>query len=1171
MAAGELVADRYQMLEAVGSGGMGEVWRCHDLALDRPVALKRLRSDLGPAARSEVDQLFYREAAALASVTHPNLVRAFDFGFLPDGARYLVMGFVEGVSLERVWERQAVLDWHLLGWIIDQILAGLAHLHARGLVHRDLKPANVMLGEGPRGLQVTILDLGVAAFREVAILDIMRPLDEPLPEIARYATPPYCAPEQLLRHAMFLGPTTDLHAVGVLLYQFCAGRLPFAGRDEGELFEAVLRRAPEPLLRRNDAPAELDPILDQLLAKRPWHRYDFAVLVRRELEKLWDPARARRGWDEVVRRHGLRPVAITTSKQKPHDVQRLAPSSLLALQLPALFGREREQTLLAETAAALADNQSRLIALVGEAGVGKSRLAQWLMELVHEQGLMHALRISFGRAGGALSGVLGALERHFGFIGAPAEIIERALTTRWGRDEEARLLARGLAAVLRPSARQEDGPAGIAVEQGEQRIELFARTLQRIAGDRPLLLWIDDVQRADEETLALATMLLDSSAPPALILATGRIVAEDEQPDRLASLCARQGCDAQVLAPLGRAPLRTLLASLLRPPGQVDERKDELDEHVLDVLYRACRGNPLFAVQQIQAWKQRAQIWWQGDRRCYGVDDSALAQIAVNTDDLWRDQLEALDASLQLAAVAATTLGSTFDRAVLHGLLEGLSIETSAVFELVRQRMLVPERNHLFWYHETLEEHLAAQLARHPEAVRIHGLAADVLARHSLADTRAYVLLIVRNLLAAGRIHEACDRLLSFVEEQWERRRVALHAHEDLDLIETYVQSDDEGRFLRCRSRAAWARCDFEAAEAAAALALDWAEARGEEAAIAAAQGLLGEVEKGRGGYEAADRWFRAALTVYQRLDRQERVAQISLLLAQGEHYMARYDKAEGWVRQALRAAEVVGAEGPIAEAWWWLAWVLHDRGRYDEAQRWASSALTSFEKRDNPQGMGQAHWLLATICGQQALLRPAAQHLATAQQHFEQAGERWWLLASALMQAWLANITGSYREALAVAAEVRRLLEGLGTTTEIANAHLATAAAHLAQGETQEAEAALEAARALAPPEPSLHQIEHLLRAWLAVTLDAWEAAEDHLRRALAIWRELGLTAWAVPWQLSQLERRGWPPDLQQDLRAWVDSLRVAGTGEHRRIEPGQVAARDQPPPPYPPDGDTR
>lgn len=668
-----------------------------------------------------------------------------------------------------------------------------------------------------------------------------------------------------------------------------------------------------------------------------------------------------------------------------------------------------------------------------------------------------------------------------------------------------------------------------------------------------------------------------------MVLATGRIVSEDEQPDRLARLCAEQGCEAQVLAPLGRAPIRTLLASLLRPPGQIDERKEDVDEHVLDALYRACRGNPLFAVQQIQAWKQRAQIWWQKDRRCYGVDDRALEQIAVDTDDLWREQVAALEAALQLAAIAATTLGSAFDRSALRGLLEALEIDTSVVFELVRQRMLVPERDHLFWYHETLEEHLAAQLARHPEAARIQGLAADVLMRHSLAATRPYVLLIVRNLLAAGRIREACDRLLHFVEEQWEGRRVARHAHEDLDLIETYVQADDEGRFLRCRSRAAWARADFDAAEAAAALALDWAEARGASEAIAAAQGLLGEVEKGRGRYEAADRWFRAALGTYQRLDRHERVAQISLLLAQGEHYMARYEKAEGWVREGLRAAEVVGAEGPIAEAWWWLAWVLHDRGRYDEAQRWASSALASFEQRDNPQGMGQAHWLLATICGQQALLEVAAQHLATAQQHFEKAGERWWLLASALMQAWLANVTGAYQEALAVAAEVRRLLEGLGTTTEIANAHLASAAAHLARGDAKAAEVALEEARALAPPEPSLHQIEHLLRAWLAVLLDAWEPAEQHLRRALAIWRELGLTAWAVPWQLSQLERRGWPPDLQGELRAWVDSLRVAGTGEHRRIEPGQLAVaadeasneaprgQETKPPPYPSDGDTR
>ncbi len=572
MQAGEIVAERYEVLSTIGRGGMGEVYRCHDLAFGRDVALKRIRSDIGPARHAEIDQLFYKEATALASVTHPCVVRAFDFGFLGDGARYLSMEYVEGISLEAIWKKEGILAWHLLGAVMDQLLSGLAHLHARGLVHRDLKPANIMLSDGEEGPRVTILDLGLATFREVAILEIMRPEEPPEAKVARYATPPYCAPEQLLHHAMFLGPTTDLHAVGILLYQLSSGELPFPGESDAELFEAVLRQRPRRLSATNAAPKALGPIIERLLAKRPWQRYDFANTVREALAPLWAKAEAHAAWRDLCRHHRLRetrPPAFNAAM-----IKRSAPPALFTLRVGRLFGREREQARLLQAIEAVSSGTQEIIALIGEAGVGKSHLGQWLVEHVHERGLMHTLRISYGRTGGALSGLLGALERHFGLVGAPAALIERALETRWGHNKATRHLVRSFVRELRTD--EEGGSeksSELGQEKSDRRNEIFVEVLRRIAGNRPLLLWFDDIHRVGKDCLDFIEEIRASQTlPRVFFLLTGRPFDLDGAISRVLNT---YDCATQILQPLGRGPVEAMLTSLLSRDDSLPSREDD--------------------------------------------------------------------------------------------------------------------------------------------------------------------------------------------------------------------------------------------------------------------------------------------------------------------------------------------------------------------------------------------------------------------------------------------------------------------------------------------------------------------------------------------------------------------------------------------------------------------
>lgn len=164
---GTVLVSRYEVVRELGRGGMGVVYLCKDLVTLERVALKRLRSpEESKSSRAEESWWFQQEARAVASLDHPAIVRARDFGTLTDGSPYLVMDALPGRSVHE-WMHTTTMPWSVIWSLVDQTLAGLAHAHARGVIHGDLKPSNVMLdlastGKGPRAY---VLDLGLAWLR----------------------------------------------------------------------------------------------------------------------------------------------------------------------------------------------------------------------------------------------------------------------------------------------------------------------------------------------------------------------------------------------------------------------------------------------------------------------------------------------------------------------------------------------------------------------------------------------------------------------------------------------------------------------------------------------------------------------------------------------------------------------------------------------------------------------------------------------------------------------------------------------------------------------------------------------------------------------------------------------------------------------------------------------
>jgi len=263
---------RYRLTARLGAGGMGVVYRAHDTELHREVAIKLLPPDLVADARARATLL--AEARTASRLNHPNICTVHEVGEA-SGQVYIAMELVEGRPLKALIPADGLADETVLRYGA-QVARALAHAHARHVVHRDLKSANVVIG--PAG-EAKLLDFGLSRRG----LEETRGTSEPATSTGVVAgTPQYLAPELLLGGRA--DASSDLWALGVVLYEMCAGRLPFAGTPVGVVVTAVLHSLPEPLPER--VAAGLRAVVIKCLAKEPAQRYRSADEIAAALEAL---------------------------------------------------------------------------------------------------------------------------------------------------------------------------------------------------------------------------------------------------------------------------------------------------------------------------------------------------------------------------------------------------------------------------------------------------------------------------------------------------------------------------------------------------------------------------------------------------------------------------------------------------------------------------------------------------------------------------------------------------------------------------------------------------------------------------------------------------------------------------------------------------------------------
>jgi hypothetical protein len=544
------LANRFQLLRELGSGGYGVVYEAIDIEWGSRVALKTLQ-------RMEPDALlrFKEEFRALQDVEHPNLVHLEELT-CSDGLWFFTMELIEGTDFfdhvrprvaELSYLRVRALDERRLRAALLQLLEALGAIHASGRVHCDIKPSNIRIDASGR---LALLDFGLVSGGKLALSSDFV-----------FGTPTYMAPEQCRGDP--ISPAADLYSAGVLLYEALTGDLPYSGDPNRVVLEKQHRAPPHPCTVFPGAPADLGALSMRLLEIEPERRPGAAELIAALAPSASDIP------------EGARSALMNPPDQTP------------------FVGRARQLAWLAEQLPRSADARPRFAYVSGDSGVGKTALASHFTELQRARSGALVLR---GRCFEretvpykAFDGIVDDLALHL------AELDEEQVRDLLPSD--AKLLVqvfpvlsrvRPIAALPQPRALPDPNVLR------SQTFGALREILSRLGLERPLLLLIDDLHWSDLDSMAwLEDLLAAPDAPGCMVLATGRSTAElsGEVAAALGQLLAAEGAAHLALSGLDEDDAAQLGSALAR---------QHQDSQVFRRIAREARGHPLFVAELVR-------------------------------------------------------------------------------------------------------------------------------------------------------------------------------------------------------------------------------------------------------------------------------------------------------------------------------------------------------------------------------------------------------------------------------------------------------------------------------------------------------------------------------------------------------------------------------------------
>jgi eukaryotic-like serine/threonine-protein kinase len=636
----------FELIAPLGEGGFGRVYEARSESGD-VVALKVAKGSLLGRNAGRLLTSQENEIEALLRLRHPGVVRVLSYGMDEQAGLYLAMEYARGEPLNEFMRRRGRLDAYEAIPLVIKVVEAVAYCHALDVLHLDLKPENIVVVDdhAPR---IKILDFGLAQMRRAWKSS----------EDSTWGTPSYMPPEALAGNAL---PTVqhDLYAIGTILYELVSGALPFDFSSLSRGLAEKTRNEPQSL--RRDAPLAPEPLtsfVERLIARDPERRPRTAVEVRDELNRLH--------------------FAALTDVDRLEGARGAGANLLVGLEEAELVGRDRELARLSSAFERASEGEGAFIAVMGEAGLGKSRLAS---ELLAQLEVAVSSFVAYGRCRelgqlvpyAVVREAIGELMRTvLALRGKRAQAIRGAIVDSLGDDSS---LVCGLVPEItslyeRPP---NDDPSVSRLMRVEHIAPALRSLLATIGAAVPVILVLEDLHWADEATRELVRQML-SPQPPARVLAlfTSR-----------PGWVPFDGVEVIALEPLGHDEAKQQIAALLGGDGS-----SEIVERLMRAIPLLKAGNPLYNAQVVRSLVHEGLVT-QGESGLQ-IDSSRMDRYAApeSVAVALRRTIETLDAAERRVLGVGAMLGRQFQ----VDLLQSLKIAAAGEVERV---IAVAERLHL--------------------------------------------------------------------------------------------------------------------------------------------------------------------------------------------------------------------------------------------------------------------------------------------------------------------------------------------------------------------------------------------------------------------------------------------------------------------------------------------
>lgn len=885
-----LIADKYRLESLIARGSMGSVYKAQQAELLRPVAIKILNPQL--LSSNIARERFRREALAVASLKHQNIVTVFDSGNTPQGVFYLVMELLEGRTLAERLNTEGRLDTTEALRIACEICDALTQAHARGIIHRDLKPSNIFLNFNGPSEMPKVIDFGLVKLKEKS--DSLKSITAG----ALIGSLHYTAPEQC--RSTEIDHRADIYSLGAILYHMLTGKLPFDTPNKAQLIYQQLNARPMPLHRIIfDIPPLVENAVLRALEKDPAARFQTITEFAAALKQA--PKRALR---RTVGMFLSGPIENMRSKKSDEEFQQATQRTLC---FEHFIGRKRELAKLQLAYEQACDGRPTTFLITGDPGIGRSKLLAQVTKDAQESGA-YCFTGQFTESvtsPWSLTNLPAKLEElnkdkpHFEKIfGSLSDAVAEAI-------EQPTISKLPTAALFQHQERRAD-----------RSMELLAQIFIRLSEDKPVIIALDDLHVADDVGLNFLLYLISAvthSRILFLLTARAQEIARPENSvalwlDRLASQRQLQKLE---LSPLTEVDVRNLAEKIFEPIV--------ISENTITRLYKLTEGNPFYLTSILRLLSEEGKISWDGEQwRAQELDE---VKVPPSVTSMIEARLNFLSPQSRETLALAAILGETFSFEMLRK-LSGLEedplmriIDDGLRYALLREANS-PQGGAQDDYYTFAQNALFQVLyAQWPEVDRRarHHQAAQILSE--ITPERGLSKSVTFNLAAkqfslAGDVQGAFCQQVSAAGVAWRAGEVDL-ARKYLEEARKLSEKIETGLLftgsLDKTATLAENFCDYLMLSVdlklsdAVGQAEEWLERAlllaqkvGEPVLIARALVAAGHYQQNQGEYQRALSYFERAMSIYQEIGNKQRynvmVEQIAALRAKLKPYQPTAD-----------------------------------------------------------------------------------------------------------------------------------------------------------------------------------------------------------------------------------------------------------------------------------------